>query len=160
MFSKISKATLTLVSLSMLTSCASIINGSHQKMGISSNPSNAKIWVDGAFVGNTPTIVSMARKDNHYVHIELEGFEPFDATFSRSLNGWVFGNILLGFGCFFGVAVDAISGGMYSLTPDQVHAELRSGNIVMSKQSDDSYIAIVMKPDPSWKKVGNLVATK
>jgi len=48
---------------------------------------------------------------------------------------------------------------MYSLTPEQVQAELRSGNIVMSKQSDDSYIAIVMKPDPSWKKVGNLVAT-
>lgn len=156
MFNRISKATLTLVSLSMLTGCATIMHGTRQNIGISSNPTCANVWVDGNFVGNTPCIVNMTRKDNHYIHIELEGYQPFEAVFSRQLSGWVFGNVV--FGGIIGLAVDAISGGLYSLTPDQVHAEMRSGNIVMSKQSDDSYIAIVLKPDPSWTKVGNLVA--
>lgn len=157
MFNKISKLAMTLASLSMLTSCATIMHGSRQNIGISSNPSLANVWVDGAFVGNTPLIVNLTRRDNHYVHIELEGYQPFDAVFTRHVSGWVFGNVV--FGGVIGLAVDAITGGIYCLTPDQVQAELRNGSVVMSKQSDDSYIAIVMQPDPSWKKVGNLVAS-
>ncbi len=156
MFNKISKVTLSLVSLSMLTSCATIMHGTRQNIGISSNPSCANVWVDGTFVGTTPMIVNLTRKDNHYVHIEVEGYQPFEAVFTRQLSGWVFGNVV--FGGLIGLAVDAISGGIYSLTPDQVQAEMRNGNVVMSKSSDDSYIAIVLKPDPSWKQVGSLVA--
>lgn len=157
MFNKIGKAVLTLTSLSMLTSCATIMHGTRQNIGIASNPTSANVWVDGSFVGTTPMIVNLTRKDNHFVHIELEGYQPFEAVFARQLSGWVFGNVV--FGGLIGLAVDAISGGIYSLTPEQVQAELRNGNVVMSKQSDDSYIAIVLKADPSWKKVGDLVAT-
>lgn len=98
----------------------------------------------------------MTRKNNHIVHIELEGYLPYEATFSRKLNTWVFGNIV--FGGLIGLAVDAATGAIYTLTPDQIQAEMRSQNIVHSETSSESYIAIVLKPDPSWKQVGNLVA--
>jgi len=125
-------------------------------VGIASNPSGASVWVDRQLVGNTPIIVELSRKDNHVVRIELDGYQPYEATFSRQLSGWVFGNII--FGGLIGLAVDAISGGLYMLTPDQVQAEMRSNRIAYSKNSKDSYIAIVLEPDPSWKKIGELVA--
>lgn len=142
--------------LASLTGCATIMHGTRQSIGIASNPSNASVWVDKTYLGNTPMIVEMSRKDNHFIRIELDGYQPYEATFSRQLSGWVFGNIV--FGGIIGLAVDAITGGLYMLTPDQVQAEMRSNNMAYSKKSDDSYIIIVLEPDPNWKKVGNLVA--
>lgn len=142
--------------LTSLTSCATVMHGTRQAVGIASNPSNASVWIDRNYAGNTPVIVEMSRKDNHIVRIELDGYQPYEATFSRQLSGWVFGNIV--FGGVIGLAVDAISGGLYMLTPDQIQAELRSNQMAYSKKSDDSYIAIVLEPNPSWKKIGNLAA--
>lgn len=147
---------LSILSLVSLTSCATIVQGTHQSIGIASNPSNANIWVDNFYVGNTPLIVQMSRKDNHFVRIELEGYQPYEATFSRQLSGWVFGNIV--FGGVIGLAVDAISGGIYMLTPDQIQAEFHSNHVACTKKSKDSFITIVFKPDPSWTKIGNLEA--
>lgn len=139
-----------------MTSCATIMHGTRQSVGIASNPSNASVWVDKAYAGDTPVIVEMSRKDNHIVRIELDGYQPYEAAFSRQLSGWVFGNIV--FGGVIGLAVDAISGGLYMLTPDQVQAELRSNHFSYSKKFHNSYIAVVLEPNPSWKKIGNLAA--
>lgn len=141
---------------SLLTSCATIMHGTRQSIGISSNPSNACVWVDKKYSGNTPIVVEMSRKDNHIVRIELDGYQPYEATFSRQLSGWVFGNIV--FGGVIGLAVDAITGGLYVLTPDQIQAEMRSNRIAYSKNSKDSYITVVLEVDPSWEKIGNLIA--
>ncbi len=146
---------LTLLSLTSLTSCATIMHGTRQSIGIASNPSNASVWVDRAYMGDTPIIVSMSRKDNHFVRIELDGYLPYEATFSRQMSGWVLGNFV--FGGVIGLAVDAITGGIYRLTPDQVQAEMCTNNMMTSKQSGSSYIAVVLQPDPSWVKIGNMV---
>ncbi|HSX03366.1 MAG TPA: PEGA domain-containing protein [Rhabdochlamydiaceae bacterium] len=145
------------IPLLFLTSCATIMHGTKESVGISSNPSNADVWVDNTFVGTSPTIVQMTRKDNHFIRIELKGYEPYEIALTRKLSGWVFGNIV--FGGVIGLAVDAISGGLYQLTPAQIQAEMQKGNIAYSKKSGDSYIAVVMTPDVSWKKVGHLVAS-
>lgn len=147
--------------LTSLTSCATVMNGTYQSIGVASNPSNASVWVDQAYVGNTPIIIGVSRGDNHIVRIELEHYQPYEIVFSRQLSGWVFGNILFGFGGFIGLAVDAISGGIYRLTPDQVQAEMRSNDmryVTHSKDSEGPYVFIVLKPNDSWEKVGDLVA--
>lgn len=153
---KVGSCLLCFSTLTSLTGCATIMQGTHQSIGIASNPSNATVWVDRAYAGNTPVIVEMSRKDNHVVRIELEGYQPYEATFSRKLSGWVFGNIV--FGGIIGFAIDAISGGLYMLTPEQIQAEMRSNQMSYAKNSDDSFIVVVLEVDPSWKKVGNLVA--
>jgi hypothetical protein len=144
--------------LSTLTSCATIMHGTHQAIGISSNPTNASVWVDQAYAGNTPVILGLTRRDNHIVRIEMEGYQPYEAVFTRQLSGWVFGNIV--FGGVIGLAVDAISGGIYMLTPEQIQAEMRPGQMTCSRQSNDSFITVVLEPNQSWKKIGNLVASK
>lgn len=140
----------------LLTGCCTIMHGTRQSIGIASNPSHASIWVDSNYMGQTPLIVEMSRKNNHFVRIELEGYQPYEATFSKQVSEWVFGNVV--FGGVIGLAVDAISGGLYKLTPDQVQAELRTNQMRYSKVSPESCILVVLKPDPSWEKVGNLVA--
>lgn len=149
------KFMLAIFTITSLVSCATIMHGTRQSIGIASNPTNANVWVDRVHVGQTPLFVEMSRKDNHVVRVELEGYQPYEATFSRQLSGWVFGNII--FGGVIGLAIDAISGGLYMLTPDQVQAELRSNSIAYSRKSKDSCIMVVLEANPSWKKVGNLV---
>lgn len=141
-----------------LTSCATIMHGTRQSIGIASNPTNATVYVDQSYMGSTPIIVEMSRKDNHIVRIELAGYQPYEAVFSRQLSGWVFGNVV--FGGIIGLAVDAISGGIYRLTPEQVEAELRVNNMACADESEETFFTIVLKPNPAWEKVGNLIAAE
>lgn len=142
--------------LTLLSSCASIMNGTRQPIGICTNPSNAEVWLDNTFVGKSPIILEMTRSHNHYLRIELEGYEPYAIAFTREISGWVVGN--LAFGGFIGLAVDALTGGIYKLTPDQVQVELREGNVSCSQQNEDAFIAVVLKADPSWEKIDTLAS--
>jgi uncharacterized protein YceK len=46
----------------LLTGCASIVNGSKQKVKISSTPGGAAVRIDGASTGVTPTVADLSRK--------------------------------------------------------------------------------------------------
>lgn len=155
---KIVKSFALLLGVLSLTSCATVINGTRQSVGIMSNPTNAFVWVDQCYQGVTPIIVEMSRKESHVVRIELEGYQPYEATFSKRVSGWAFGNIIFGMGGIIGLAIDAVSGGIYALTPEQIQGELRENQMAYSKTSNESFITIVMEPNPDWKKIGNLVA--
>jgi hypothetical protein len=145
---------LSYLPLTLLSSCATIMHGTNESVSVSSEPSQAEVWVDNKYVGLSPTIVHLSRKDNHFIKIQLEGYEPYEVALTRQLSGWVFGNIL--FGQFVGLAVDAITGGIYKLSLDQVQAQLRKIKVAASDKGDAPFIAVVMKADPSWEKVGSL----
>ncbi|MBA2727925.1 MAG: PEGA domain-containing protein [Parachlamydiaceae bacterium] len=155
MKNKLLKHVLGCLLLLSTASCSTMVNGPRQSIAISSNPTDAYVWVDQHYMGVTPLIVDMKRKNNHVVRIELEGFQPFEAVFSKRLSGWVFGNIA--FGGIIGFAIDAMTGSMYRLTPGQINAELYTYQVVHNKKTEDSHVMIVLDPDPSWEKVGNLV---
>jgi uncharacterized protein YceK len=142
---------LTLVAAS-LSGCATIMHGSNQPVGISSNPTGAQVFVDNAVVGVTPVTATLSRKDHHTVRVEMPGYAPYEMKLTRGVSGWVWGNLI--FGGIPGLAIDAITGGLYKLTPSEVNASLtrptalRGGEALM--------IAVVLSPDPSWEKVGQL----
>lgn len=138
-----------------LFSCATIMHGSSQEIGIQSRPTGATVSIDNQEFGKTPVIAKLSRKDNHLVHITLEGYQPFDATITRSTSGWVWGNVL--FGGLIGLAVDAITGGLYKLKPEQVEAELARQSMESGLHDSDIIITVVLKPNPNWEKIGNLV---
>ena len=46
----------------LLTGCATVINGSTQKVKISSQPAGAGVKIDGAGAGVTPTVADLSRK--------------------------------------------------------------------------------------------------
>lgn len=139
--------------LILLSSCATIMHGTRQNVGISTNPTDASIWIDNQYIGQSPMIVQLTRKDNHFVRLELPGYQPYEVTFTRQLSAWVLGNVI--FGGVIGLAVDAVTGAIYKLTPEQVQAEMLYNQVNYSKAAD-SYISVVMHADESWEKVGQL----
>lgn len=118
------KKNLVYLALLFLTSCATMKNGQYQQIAFNSAPQGANIWIDQAHMGTTPTIACLKRSDPHQVRIELEGFKPYVVQLYPTVSGWVFGNIL--FGGPIGVVVDAVTGSMYKLTPNQLNACLVS----------------------------------
>ena len=136
----------------LIAGCATIMHGTKQEVGVSSSPTNAKVTVDNMPLGNTPVIANLKRGENHLVKIELEAYAPYETTLTTKVSGWVWGNIV--FGGLIGLAVDAISGGLYALTPEQISATL-------SKQTATTKggvleVFVVLKPDAGWKKIGQL----
>jgi len=138
--------------LMSLAGCATIMHGTGQDVGFGSSPTSAKITVDNQRSATTPTVMKLSRKDNHIVRIELDGYLPYEATLTRGVSGWVWGNLVVG--GLVGLAVDAISGGLYKLSPEQLTATLAK----QTGTADDGVLQIyvVLRPDPSWVKVGQL----
>lgn len=119
MINRFAKLQVFLLLSILLSGCATIIHGPYQSVGISSHPANASIWVDRQFVGNTPLIVDLTRKDSHFVRIELDDYQPYEVAFTRKLSGWVI------VGGMIGLVVDATSGSLYKLTPDQIQVQMQ-----------------------------------
>ena len=138
----------------MFSNCATIIHGSRQSVSISSNPTKALVVIDGRDEGKTPITVNLSRKDYHTVEINLDGYLPYETKFTPKVDGWIAGNIV--FGGLIGLAVDAITGGMYKLTPDQIQADLKNGNHTAFRDGKGIYLTIVLHPEPSWEKIGQL----
>ena len=138
----------------LLSACASIIHGTAQDVGISSSPTGAQVTVDNQPRGATPTIVKLSRKDHHIVKIELPGYQPFEATITRSVSGWVWGNIV--FGGIIGLAVDAITGGLYKLSPEQIAGTLLEQHASESDDDGVMLIAVVLEPGIGWSRIGTL----
>ena len=142
----------------LVSGCATIMQGTTQQIGIQSTPTGATVKIDQKEYGNTPVVADLSRKENHIVNISLEGYEPFEGTITRSTSGWVWGNIL--FGGLIGLAVDAISGGLYKLNPEQIQAELQQNNTGLEIDENGIIIMVTLKPSPEWEKIGNLVLSQ
>ncbi len=142
------------VMLAPLAGCATIMHGSSQDVGLSSNPTAAKVIVDGKPLGNAPVVTKLSRKDNHVIRMELDGYSPYEATMTRGVSGWVWGNLV--FGGLIGLAVDAVSGGLYKLSPEQVMGEMAKQGASVQSTKDGLYVTVVMSPDPTWQRIGTL----
>jgi hypothetical protein len=73
-------------------------------------------------------------------------------TITRKLSGWIVGNVI--FGGVLGIAVDAITGSMYILTPSDINANI--GGSMVNAKNNDLFIEIVLEPKDGWVKIGEL----
>ena len=138
-----------------LAGCASIMHGTSQDIGISSSPTGAKVFVDGGSPATTPYVAKLSRKDNHVVRLTMDGYAPAELTLTRSVSGWVWGNVV--FGGLIGLAVDAISGGLYKLSPEQLQATLsKQLGATVAPTKDGVCVVLVKAPERGWVKVGQL----
>ena len=141
----------------LLSACATIMHGTTQPLGISSSPTSAMVSIDKMNVGTTPVIAKIKRGDNHTVAINMQGYAPFEATVTKKVSGWVWGNIV--FGGVIGLAVDAMSGGLYNLTPEQLAGQLAKQSANVAPTKDGIYVVLVKQVEPGWKKIAQLTPT-
>ena len=137
-----------------ISGCASIIHGTTQKVGISSSPTGATVTVDNKALGNTPLFADLSRGEEHIVTIAMPGYEKSQMTITKSVSGWVWGNIV--FGGLIGLGVDAISGGLYNLSPEQLNTELKKSGANTAILDNGIIIVSTLQPNPAWLKVGSL----
>ncbi|OGP10042.1 MAG: hypothetical protein A2048_10345 [Deltaproteobacteria bacterium GWA2_45_12] len=142
--------------LFVTNSCATIISGTRQKVGISSDPVGASVTIDNQNQGRTPLIVRLDRDDNHIVKIDLHGYQPYQTTLNKKLNGWLFGNILFGGVGVIGIIIDVVDGSMYRLKP-------QTGGFVKEKIAGKKVMtlsviltSVALNADPSMEKIGEL----
>ena len=138
----------------VLSGCATIIHGTRQNVGISSSPTGAEVWVDNVKMGETPVIAKLRRKDTHTVKLVLPGYQPYETTVTRSVSGWVWGNVAIG--GLIGLGVDAISGGMYKLNPEQVTGSFAVERAAGLSKTDEIYIDVSTAPQRGWERIGYL----
>jgi PEGA domain len=150
--------------------CASIIHGNKQDISFTSQPTGATLYIDDHKIGPTPKIIRLPRKGrikgensakkSYKIKIELEGYLPYEIYVRRDVDNWVWGN-LMSFS-IYGIIIDALTGSMYRLTPDQVVGQLPKDARIGRAQSSDGklLIAMTLKIDPTWQKVGSLEKIK
>ena len=105
-----------------LSGCCSIMNGTRQEVAVNSSPSGATVYHNNAYAGQTPAILDLKRNGRHIIRVEKEGYQPGEAALTKNVSGWVWGNIF--FGGLIGLAVDAIDGSLYKVSPESVQISL------------------------------------
>ncbi|AHF16692.1 hypothetical protein [Niabella soli] len=119
----------------LLQSCATIFTGSRQKFTIASTPNEAKISITNidqkeVFTGVTPAIVKLKKgagffyKNEYLVKLSADGYEEKTVPIKFGINGWYFGNILIG-GAIGMVIVDPATGGMWKARKSDINEELK-----------------------------------
>ena len=123
----------SVVSSMLLSGCASIVSDSSYPVSLQSTPDSASFTVantDGVVVhsGTTPATVTLKSGAGFFsgatykITLQKAGHEPTVITVDSTLDGWYFGNILLG-GLIGMLIVDPATGAMWKL-PEAASAQL------------------------------------
>jgi len=115
-------ATLLCAICGLFTSCGSIVNGTTQKVTVTSDPAGATVS-NGEVSMITPATFELKRKRHYVFSVSKPGYKTETAKVERVISGAVAGNILCG--GLIGWGVDAISGGQWRLIPENLHVSLR-----------------------------------
>ncbi len=107
--------------------CATIIQGSSQKMLITSDPPGAVVSVDGVPLGITPVVAMVARKQPHTLSAALDGY-PGDSL--RIVPKSNFGLLALNLLMIYGLPVDLITGAHRSFRESQISFQLATRDSV------------------------------
>ena len=107
----------------LLGGCASIISGTTQMVQVHSEPKGASIQLDGVHVGVTPRLLKIRRGSEHTLMIWKDGYEPQVTAIGTSINGWFFGNILVG---ILPGIIDMINGAWMVAASDVITVTLKT----------------------------------
>lgn len=107
-----------------LSGCATILNGTSQKIQVSSEPAGTIIQVDGKDSYVTPAKLRLERRHDHVLLFTKEGYENQTVRLTHVLSEAVCGNLFL---CGpLGWVFDIFAGTQYKLIPNPVKVELKS----------------------------------
>lgn len=112
--------------------CASIITGKFQKVPVTSDPPGVKVQADTGESIMTPGNLNLSRNEQHTLVAEYPGAEPQQKTLKNDLQGWFWGNIILG-GVIGGV-IDLASGACDELQPKEIHFDFTQAGQQLANQ--------------------------
>jgi hypothetical protein len=140
-----------------LSGCATIFDGATQAVAVRSAPEAATFTItnragEKVHVGTTPSTVTLKRgagyfkREDYTVRVEKDGFKPMEFKLSGGMNGWYFGNILVG-GLIGMLLVDPMTGAMFKVVDEPVNVTLEPADAKLG--SADGALAIRLVQDVS-----------
>jgi hypothetical protein len=113
-----------IIAVLALVGCATIFHGSTDKVNFSSDPTAAKVYVSGQYMGETPFELNLQSKHSYTIEFRKEGFENKTVMVNNSVGaGYIVLDVIFG---LVPVIVDAATGNWYSLDQEHVTAALEA----------------------------------
>ena len=106
----------------LYTGCATIFSGGKDDIDLSSEPTGAKVFVNGLEKGKTPLRLHLKKGKEYGIEFKMDGYQSRNFTLSYSLGaGWLILDILCG---LVGIIVDAATGNWNGFDYDAYKATL------------------------------------
>ena len=110
------------MSFFIFNSCATIFKGSTDNVSFSSDPSGAKVYVNGILLGTTPVQLELKSKTTYTIEFKKEGYETRTVVLNNSVGaGWIVLDVIFG---LIPVIVDAATGDWYELDQEHINGVL------------------------------------
>jgi len=147
-----------MVSVFLFSGCASIVTKSTYPLSINSNPTNARISITDKkgreiYLGNTPATVKLKAgagffsKAEYQVKFSSPGYDDKIVPVTFKLDGWYFGNILLG-GVLGMLIIDPATGAMWKIETEFLNETLSKSTASLAPEMK---ILNVNDIPESWK---------
>jgi hypothetical protein len=115
------------VALSLTSGCASLVANGPVHVPVTSRPAGATVFLNDQPAGQTPMVVDLKSSlPRAELRLELPGFESVRVTRGKKLNGWVWGNLIIG--GLIGIAIDFASGAAQRFDGTPINVELKPGD--------------------------------
>ncbi|MEX2500924.1 MAG: hypothetical protein WD336_01000 [Trueperaceae bacterium] len=126
----------------LVAGCATIFAGGPSTLEARSTPSGAHVTAIGIsngerMTGTTPTHFTLSKTSDYELTFELAGFVSETVMVRRTVNGWFFGNFLLG---VVPMVIDAATSNMWSHTLQVASVDFANA----SRNPDGSFTAHVV----------------
>jgi hypothetical protein len=149
-------AALTLpLSQVLFPGCATMIDGPTQHIGVKSQPTGARVFLNGRLIGSTPATVVVSRWGIHRLRVEMPGYQPIEIPLEKKASPYVEGNLFIG-GIW--IVIDTMTGAIFTLDLpsrpiDGVRAVTEPGPLFGPTALT---ISTTLKPDASARRIGQL----
>lgn len=123
---KLSGLTLFVLIAFTFSSCATLFKGSTDEVNFSSDPSGAKVYVNGSLMGTTPVQLELKSNKTYTIEFKKDGYETKTVILNNSVGaGWIILDVL---GGLIPIIIDAATGNWYELDQDHLNAVLEQQN--------------------------------
>lgn len=150
--------TIIMATVFLFSSCASILSKSTYPLSINSSPANAKVSVidkkgKEIYLGNTPATVKLKAgagffsKAEYQVKFSSPGYDNKIVPITFKIDGWYFGNILLG-GVLGMLIIDPATGAMWKIETEFLNETLSTSTVSIDPEMK---IMNINKIPENWK---------
>lgn len=150
-----------------LSSCATIVSKSKYPVSVSTEPTKISVTVTDqdehvVFKGNSPAAFKLKsgagffKKGKYNINVSAPGYQEQNVPVNFKLNGWYFGNILIG-GVIGLLIIDPATGAMWKIDKDDYYVSMEQKTKTTTAGSS---LHIKLKQDISKEEAERMVRIK
>ena len=107
---------LAVIIMILLWGCATLFNDKDPPVSFQSNPSAAKVYVNGNYMGDTPFAINLKTDKSYTIEFRKEGYKPKTYFLNNNVGvGWIVLDVLAG---LIPIVVDAATGAWYEFSEE------------------------------------------